>query len=132
MRISEVALASGCNLETIRYYERVGLTPRPGRQPNGYRSYSKKEVRRLRFIARARDLGFSLQEIRDLLRLEEAPTLSCADADQIARTHLAAIQHRIRELGSIATELERVIANCTGTACGGCTILDALRHERVA
>lgn len=72
MKISEAADASGCHLETIRYYERIGLLPRPGRTGNGYRVYGPADIERLRFIARGRDLGFSLEEVRSLLQLVEA------------------------------------------------------------
>jgi MerR family mercuric resistance operon transcriptional regulator len=74
MKIGEAAAASGCHLETIRYYERVGLLRKAARRPNGYREYRQEEVERLRFIARGRELGFSLEEIRILLRLSDVKT----------------------------------------------------------
>ena len=129
MRISEAAAASGCHLETIRYYERVGLVQPPARRGNGYRSYEPEDVERLRFISRGRDLGFSLDEIRGLLALDQAPGLSCSEVDAIARTHLDLTRRRMAELSRIATELERVIEHCDGDACGDCAILQALRHD---
>lgn len=98
MKISEAAAASGCRLETIRYYERVGLMPRPTRTGSGYRAYAPHDVERLRFISRGRELGFSLEEIRSLLRLNDDPKLSCGDVDVLARAHLADIHQRIEEL----------------------------------
>lgn len=128
MRISEAAAASGCHLETIRYYERVGLMPRPKRTGNGYRNYAPADVERLRFISRGRELGFSLEEVRSLLRLNDDPKLSCGNVDALARTHLTDIYQRIAELTRMAGELERVIAQCAGGERGTCTILGALRR----
>lgn len=129
MQIGEAARASGCHIETIRYYERVGLLPRPTRTAGGYRTYRPEEVTRLRFITRGRALGFSLEEIRSLLALADDPALSCRDVDQLARHHLADIQQRVRELRRIARELERTIASCAGGKRGQCAILGALRQR---
>ena len=121
MRISDAAAASGCHLETIRYYERVGLLPSPERTASGYRAYTPSDIDRLRFIARGRDLGFSLEEIRSLLQLSDGDErLSCSDVDRVARAHLADVRR-------MASELERVIDQCEGGHRGKCTILSALR-----
>ncbi|KAF1723462.1 MerR family transcriptional regulator [Lysobacter silvisoli] len=128
MKISEAAVASGCHLETIRYYERVGLMPPPTRTGSGYRAYTPGDVERLRFITRGRELGFSLEEIRSLLRLNDDPKLSCGNVDVLARAHLADIHQRIEALTRMASELEGVIAQCAGGERGTCTILGALRH----
>ena len=127
MKISEAAAASGCHLETIRYYEREGLIPPPARARNGYRSYTSDEIERLRFISRGRELGFSLDEIRSLLRLEHDRSLSCDEIDAIARNHLADIRGKVRELNRIARELDRTIGACSGGARGQCSILATLR-----
>jgi MerR family mercuric resistance operon transcriptional regulator len=127
MKISEAAAASGCHLETIRYYERVGLMPRPTRTGSGYRVYTPAEVERLRFISRGRELGFSLEDIRSLLRLNDDPQLSCGDVDALARSHLVDVHQRIGALNRIAEELERVIGHCAGDERGRCSILGALR-----
>ena len=129
MKIGAAAAASGCHIETIRYYERVGLLPHPSRSASGYRTYRPQEVDRLRFIARGRELGFSLEEIRSLLTLADDPALSCRDVDQLARHHLADVQQRVRELRRIARELERTITGCAGGKRGQCTILAALRRR---
>ena len=127
MKISEAATASGCHLETIRYYERIGLLPGPVRTGNCYRVYDQHDVARLRFITRGRELGFSLSEIRDLLRLAEDPDLSCDDVDRLARHHLAEIRERQAELPQIAQELARTIAACCGGRRGTCAILGGLQ-----
>ena len=129
MKIGEVAAASGCHFETIRYYERIGLLPAPGRTASGYRTYTGKDVDRVRFITRGRDLGFSLDEIRSLLRLTEDSELSCEQVDALARHHLAEIQARQKELRRIARELERTIAGCAGGRRGACAILGVLQQS---
>jgi MerR family mercuric resistance operon transcriptional regulator len=127
MRISEAAAASGCHLETIRYYERIGLLPKAARRTNGYRDYTSAEVERLRFITRGRELGFSLDEIQGLLTLAEQTDMSCVDVDRLARQHLAEVQCRIRTLQRMARELRRTIEACVGGARAGCTILGDLQ-----
>ena len=122
MKISTVAANSGCNLETIRYYERIGLMPPPERTPKGYREYSEADVERLRFISRGRGLGFSLQEIRSLLRLAQDPGISCSEVDQLARKHLDDILVRLKDLQRMARELERTIDHCGGGQRRACTI----------
>ena len=128
MKISNAAAASGCHLETIRYYERINLMPSPGRTESGYREYSEADVDRLRFITRGRDLGFSLEEIRSLLRLAQDPEISCSEVDQIARKHLDDILVRLEDLQRMARELERTIDHCGGGERGQCTILGTLRQ----
>ena len=127
MKIGEASAASGCHIETIRYYEREGLMPRPARTAAGYRAYCGEEVKRLRFITRGRELGFSLVEIRSLLALADDASLTCGEIDRLARQHLEEIRARIRELNRIARELERTIIGCQGGRRAQCTILDALR-----
>ena len=128
MRIGQAARSSGCHLETIRYYERIGLLTKPQRQVNGYRRYSDAEVARLKFIARSRDLGFSLDEVRNLVRLAEAKDRSCEEVDRLAREQLLKVEGRIGELQAIARELTRTIEACAKKSCGDCAILDALQR----
>jgi MerR family transcriptional regulator, mercuric resistance operon regulatory protein len=128
MKISEAAAASGCHFETIRYYERIGLLPKCVRSANRYRDYTRKDVDRMRFVTRGRELGFSLDEIRSLLRLAADSTLSCAEADQVARRHLVEVRARIAELRRMAKELERTIESCAGGSSATCSILGALKE----
>ncbi|MBD8525654.1 MerR family transcriptional regulator [Pseudomarimonas arenosa] len=128
LTIGGVARASGCHIETIRYYERIGLLPAPARSASGYRHYQLQDVERLRFIARGRELGFSLDEIRSLLQLAEDPGLSCVDVDTLARQHLADIKAKLSDLQRMADELQRTIAACHGGQRAECTILEALKH----
>lgn len=126
MLISEASRRSGCHIETIRYYEKQGLSPAPQRSANGYREYSADQVERLRFITRGRELGFSLGEIRSLLQLAIDPKLSCAQVDQIAQTHLLEIEQKIAELNAMAAELQRTIDGCSGGDREHCAILQSL------
>ena len=127
LKIGEAAAASGCHLETVRYYERIGLLPAPPRTGSGYRDYGTTDVDRLRFVSRGRDLGFSLDEIRSLLRLAANEAMSCQQVDVLAREHLAEIQTKIKDLSRIAADLERVIKSCGGGERANCTILSTLR-----
>lgn len=127
MKIGKAAAASGCHFETIRYYERVGVLPRSVRTDNGYRDYTAKDVDKLRFVTRGRELGFSLDDIRSLLRLAENSRMSCVEADRVARQHLAVVRVRIAELRRMAAELERTVKGCAGGSNATCTILSALK-----
>lgn len=127
MKIGEASAASGCHIETIRYYERSGLLPSPARTAAGYRAYSAEQVQRIRFITRGRELGFSLQEIRSLLTLAEDARLSCDEVDRVARVHLAQVESRRRQLARLARELKRVIGNCVRNQRADCAILASLQ-----
>lgn len=132
MKTGEASAASGCHIETIRYYEGIGLLPRPPRTAGGYRDYSPADVDQLCFITRGRELGFSLAEIKSLLRLAEDPRLHCDDVDRLARRHLGDIEERMRALRRMARELQRTITRCTGKERATCAILGALRTRMQA
>lgn len=119
----------GCNIETIRYYERIGLIPRAERRGR-YRIYSDTDVERLRFIKRARGLGFAIEEIRALLELSESDSAdrkkSCLNARQIASTNLTAVRSRLYDLRRMEAALSEAIQACDLDAFEGCPILSAL------
>lgn len=123
---AQLACKTGCNPETIRYYEKVGLLPDPPRSANGYRVYPPDLVARLQFVMHARDLGFSMEEIRSLLSLTDTGAQTCAEVMATTQTHLDAVKRRIRDLERIKTTLEGTMARCTGTNAPQCAILDAL------
>lgn len=125
LTIGALGRASGVNLETIRFYERSGLLPQPQRSTAGYRHYQEMDVRRLRFIRRGRELGFSLEEIRSLLDLAAHPDSPCASADQMVREHLETIAARIRDLQNMQAELNK-IAGCQSGHAEHCRLLEAL------
>ena len=114
MKISEAAESSGCHLETIRYYERVGLMPKPHRTASGYREYRDEEVDRLRFITRSRNLGFSLDEIADLLKLEDGS--HCTEAREQAERKLADVRDRLADLRRIEVALQGLVVRCCATS----------------
>ncbi len=132
MTIGALAARTGVGVETIRYYERIGVLPRAPRGGSaqahaGYRRYDEAAAERLAFVRRARDLGFSLDEVRELLSLADEPDRPCAEVDALARTHLARVEERIAQLDGLRTELGRVIGACRrGQAVADCRILEAL------
>ena len=126
MQRAALARATGCNLETIRYYETIGVMPDPPRDPNGYRSYGEDDVRRLRFVMRARDLGFSLEEIRGLLSLVDSRSQTCAEVESVAAAHLKDVRDKIADLQRIEKALSGTVAQCSGTDVPDCPVLDAL------
>lgn len=126
LRRVDLARATGCNLETIRYYESVGIMPDPPRTPKGYRSYDDTHVRRLKFVMRSRDLGFSLEEIRGLLGLVDDRTQTCAQVQTVAEAHLEDVKAKIADLERIERVLSETVARCTGDAAPECAVIDAL------
>ena len=130
MRIGELAKATGTKAETIRYYERSGLLPRPARQSNGRRIYGETDVRRLGFIRHARDLGFELANVRSLLALQEQPEASCEDASRLAGAQLEAVESRIARLQKLRGELSRMISECHQGRVAECRIIEALGADR--
>ena len=126
LRRIDLARATGCNLETIRYYETVGIMPNPPRTAKGYRSYDDSHVRRLKFVMRSRDLGFSLQEIRGLLGLVDDRSQTCAQVQIVAEAHLEDVQAKIADLTRIERVLSETVARCTGDAAPECAVIDAL------
>jgi len=130
LTIGELARRGGVGLETIRYYERRGLIPKPPRTGTGYRSYSAQEVRRVRFIKAAQELGFSLKEIDELLALRVDPGSTCADVRERAEAKISDIDERVRQLTRMRESLVRVTAVCCGRGpTSECPILDSLEPE---
>jgi len=126
---AQLAKLTGCNLETIRYYEKVGLLPPPPRSSNGYRVYSADLVRRLQFILRTRDMGFAMEETRSLLSLTDSGTQTCAEVKHKTEAHLADVRKRISNLRRIEVLLSQTSAQCSGDNVPQCAILDILRPE---
>ncbi len=126
MQIGDLSRASGVNIETIRYYERIGVLPKPGRQLNGRRTYAEGDARRLGFIRHARDLGFDLAHVRTLLALQEQPEASCEDATRIAQVQLETVESRIAKLLSLRAELARMVSECKTGVVAECRVIEAL------
>lgn len=126
LRRADLARETGCNLETIRYYEGVGLLPEPARTGAGHRTYGIGDVKRLGFVLRARELGFSLEDIRGLLGLGDGALHSCAEVKDRTETHLADVRAKIADLQRIEAELSRTAALCTSDERPDCAILNSL------
>ncbi len=126
LTIGEVSALTDVNIETIRYYERIKLVPRQVRSSGGRRSYGPTDVRRFAFIRRARDIGFSINDIKSLLALGEPGHRSCASVRSIAEQHRAAIETRIADLSRLHSLLSETIGKCSGGKVPQCPVLDML------
>ncbi len=131
LKIGQLAQRGGVGVETVRFYERQGLIDEPPRRASGYRQYAPKTVARLRFIRRAKELGFSLVEIKELLDLRVSPEISTAEVKRTALAKIADLEERIATLESMKRALEEITAACSGEGpAGSCPILDALESGR--
>lgn len=126
MHRAALARRNGCNLETIRYYEKIGMMPEPPRTEAGYRVYDDRHVERLRFILRARELGFSLDDIRGLLALVDRGTQTCGEVKERTERHIADVREKIADLKRIERVLAETAAKCAGDEVPDCPVLEAL------
>lgn len=129
LTIGTLAKKTGTKAQTIRYYEQIGLMPEPGRTAGGQRRYGDAELDRLSFIRHARQLGFSLDAIRELLDLSDHPDKSCEEADAIARRQLRQVELRMARLEALRTELARMVRQCSGGRSADCRVLEVLRDH---
>jgi len=131
--IGELSRATGCHIETIRYYEKLGLLPEPQRTSGGHRLYTQKHGKRLGFILKARGLGFTLDNTRELLSLSENTERSCAEALELVQTNLTTVNEKLVELQRIKESLLSMVQSCTcccpGAKAPDCTIVDALYNK---
>ena len=132
LTIGDLAKSADTKVETIRYYERVGLLPAPARTRGNYRSYSKEHLGQLCFVRRARDLGFSLTQVRALLSLSDQRRRSCEAVDTIARKHLAEVERKIEGLVALRRELDCIISQCSHGTIAECRIIEALSPVEVS
>lgn len=123
---AELARRTNCNLETIRYYEKIGVMPAPPRTAAGYRVYDENHVRRLRFILRSRELGFAIEEIRGLLHLVDGGNQTCGEVKARTEKHLADVRAKIADLRRIERVLATTAASCSGDDVPECPVLEAL------
>jgi DNA-binding transcriptional MerR regulator len=124
--IGRIAEAVGCKVQTIRYYEQIGLLARPERSSGNQRIYGRADMDRLAFIRHARDLGFPIEAIRDLLSLSDRPDQPCEAADTIARVQLVHVERRIEQLLALKLELQRMITQCSGGRISNCRVIEVL------
>jgi len=126
--IGEASRQSGVGIETIRYYEREGIVPKPERAANNRRMYSQREVGRLRFLKRCRDLGFSLASAKTLLDLSESSDADCQSVKALAEVHISDDRQKIIELGKLETALVELTANCAAGNVA-CPMLNKLQSD---
>ena len=126
LRRGDLARLTGGNLETIRYYETIGVMPEPPRSSKNYRVYDDTHVTRLRFVMRARELGFTLDEVRDLLAMVDGGQQTCGEVQALATAHLATVRTKIADLRRIEHVLSSTVAQCTGDDVPECPVIDAL------
>lgn len=124
--IGELARQTRTKAETIRYYEKIGLLAAPQRSSGNYRSYSEADAQRLRFVRRSRELGFAIDQIRELMDLSSHREDDCSTVDKMVRSHVHDIEGKIRDLQTLSAELSRMIERCPGGNIAGCRILEAL------
>jgi MerR family mercuric resistance operon transcriptional regulator len=124
--IGALSKQTGCNIETIRYYERIGLMPPATRSEGGHRLYGELEARRLGFIRRTRQLGFALDDVRTLLKLVDGGRYTCAQVKRITVHHLDAVQRKVADLRKIERVLREMAAQCDGGTVPQCPVIDAL------
>jgi DNA-binding transcriptional MerR regulator len=124
--IGELARRAGCKVQTIRYYEQIGLMPQAGRSSGNQRIYAAAHVDRLAFIRHSRELGFSLDAIRELLTVSDDPNRSCEQADRIARAHLREVESRIISLTALKSELKRMLRQCGRGRIADCHVIKVL------
>lgn len=122
----QLAKAASVNLETIRYYETIGIMPPPPRTKSGHRTYDETHIKRLSFIRRARDLGFSIEDVRALLALANPAHTSCAEVKDIAVTHLMQVRSKLADLARLESILAATISQCTSEPMAHCPVLDML------
>lgn len=132
MNIGTAAQRSGVHAKTIRYYESIGLIPSSRRQANGYREYSEADVHTLRFVKHARGLGFSVEEIGELLSLWRNKRRSSARVKAVAQRHLDVLERKIQELETMRATLARLVERCQGDDRPSCPILEELEDGETA
>lgn len=126
MTRGELAGRTGCNAETIRYYEKIGIMPEPRRSPGGYRQYDATHERRLTFVMRGRELGFPIDDLKNLLDLVDRRAVSCADVETMAKAHLEAVREKISDLKRMESVLSATVRACSGKDVPECPLIDTL------
>lgn len=132
LMIGDLAAATGTKVNTIRFYEDIGLMPKAARTESGRRTYGQPDLLRLAFIRHARAMGFSTDEIRSLLELASHPELDCADAAGIAQCHLHKVDRRIASLKRLRAELRKIASSCDGGPVVNCRVSEAIAEAGAA
>ena len=125
----EVSKRAGCHIETVRYHERIGLLPPPPRSKGGHRIYNGDHLKRLHFICRSRELGFTLHQVRGLLRLVDGDSYTCAEVKELTLDHVAEVRRKVVDLRKMERVLKEMAAQCEGGTVPYCPIIDTLFRE---
>lgn len=129
--IGQMAKTGHCKVQTIRYYEEIGLLDKAKRSAGNQRIYNQSQIDRLKFIRHSRELGFSLDQIREILSLSDQPSHGCQDVDDIARNHLLDVDSKIKRLQGMKKELKRMINQCNGDQIADCRIIEVLSDHHL-
>lgn len=129
MFIGVLSKRTGCNIETIRFYERIGVMPKPPRTEGGHRVYTEDHFKRLTFIRRSRQLGFSLDTVRALLGLADGEGRTCKDVERIANRHLREVRAKLDDLAIMDEVLSEMVSRCAGGTKPECPLIEALFEE---
>lgn len=124
--IGQLAKECDCKVQTLRYYEEIKLIPTPGRNSGNQRVYSESHRKRVNFIRHSRQLGFSLDQTRQILSLSDEPNQSCSEVNSIAEAHLSDVVYKIERLNDIRKELERMVCACSANKISECRIIEIL------
>ena len=124
--IGEMSRHTGVNIETIRYYERIEIMPQPDRTEGGNRQYNHDQLKRLSFIKRCRELGFSLSEIRALLEMADRDDFTCSEVHQMTMSHLTTVRQKLNDLKGLERSLKKMVAECNQGDVPECPIIDTL------
>ena len=129
LSIGALSARTDCHIETIRYYERIGLFPAAPRGDGGHRQFDRDHLKRLNFIRRGRDLGFTLDQVRALLGLVDGGDYTCAEVEHMTRYHLGAVRRKLADLKALEAVLADMAAACGGGTVPDCPVIDALFRE---
>lgn len=130
MTRGELSRKTGCNAETIRYYEKIGIMPEPKRSVSGYRQYDAGHERRLGFVMRGRELGFTMEDLKSLLDLIDRRAVSCMEVEKLARAHLQSVRKKISDLKRMESVLSSTVRACSGKDVPECPLIDTLFGAR--
>jgi len=126
MKRGELAKRTGCNAETIRYYEKIDLMPEPLRSASGYRQYDETHEQRLRFVMRGRELGFTIEDLKSLLSLVDRNAVCCGEVEKLAKVHLRSVREKIDDLKQMESVLSDTVHSCSGKDVPECALIDTL------
>ncbi len=130
MSIGALSKRTGCNVETIRFYERIGIMPKPARTQGGHRVYTQDHLKRLTFVRRSRELGFTLDQVRNLLSLVDSDDYTCDEVKEMTLEHMGDVRHKIADLRKLERVLNDMVSQCDRGAVPDCPVVDALFETR--